>query len=178
MWWFERAVRPAAVLRASCRPRACYRPVAHPTFWFSGFGSLALSAIVSGRHFLPMTHPVIYLILLPLVCPLSGSQSEGRVACHASDFRRHPNRQCSTVLLSLNAHSSGHFLDMSARPFRAFFLLGTFGGGGARGGARAERELERPRGAPCVDLVLNIVYRPLVHRVAHPPRPSFRVFTF
>jgi hypothetical protein len=32
------------------------------------------------------------------VSPLSGSQSEGRVACHASDFRRHPNRQCSTVL--------------------------------------------------------------------------------
>jgi hypothetical protein len=42
--------------------------------------------------------PTAFSSTVAAVCPLSGSQSEGRVACHASDFRRHPNRQCSTVL--------------------------------------------------------------------------------
>jgi len=42
--------------------------------------------------------PTAFSITVVPVSPLSGSQSEGRVACYASDFRRHPNRQCSTVL--------------------------------------------------------------------------------
>jgi hypothetical protein len=46
----------------------------------------------------------------------------------------------------LNAQSSGHFLDMSDRPFRAFFL-GHISGAARR--ARAERELEFGGGGGC-----------------------------
>jgi len=44
------------------------------------------------------SRPTAFSSTVVPVSPLSGSQSEGRVACHASDFRRHPNRQCTTVL--------------------------------------------------------------------------------
>ena len=43
------------------------------------------------------SRPTAFSSTVVPVSPLSGSQSEGRVACHASDFRR-LNRQCLTVL--------------------------------------------------------------------------------
>ena len=42
--------------------------------------------------------PTAFASTLRRFCTGFGSQSEGRVACHASDFRRLPNRQCSPVL--------------------------------------------------------------------------------
>jgi hypothetical protein len=62
----------------------------------------------------------------------------------------------------------GHVRPTVSDDFSLYFLA-HFGDGG---GARAERELERPRGAPCVDIVFNIVYRLLrVRRAAHPVVP-------